>query len=472
MSRILEDIFGTVTNNLSVEMVRYLIKNAIYSNVLIPEAKMLSYREIAQYLSVGESIIRKAWLILKNEDQLIITNAGGGTYVVAKSLIDARRLAEDNQTIAIKEIKREILLNQETVLYNDPISKLLNIAWLKAIRKHQSINSEQRKVRFHPGLVAELVKYLKPKLGISFKREEVYYSQDYQHTLNRVCNVLIQHRRINVMLGPLNTLVKKTIRDVDKNVEWITAEDFDEELDLLEQLCMSKEVGFVYLSARISCPFNEIHCKMKIMKLLNLQSKFHFGIVNDDRHSSLYPSTIDMLLESAHEMKADLIHLMPLTSFHPDLNTIELIIGAGNLITKVRKKFRAAGKSISAVTVLSLKEILINNALLKHENIILNKLSDLRLLGENLFRECGLWKEEGLNLMEGWFFYLEPVNGPLPDKVFDLLAKENISVLDISLSPNGLGNVSVITISLAAYIGNKDIKNDIMTFNNVFKNLI
>ena len=95
----------------------------------------------------------------------------------------------------------------------------------------------------------------------------------------------------------------------------------------------------------------------------------------------------------------------------------------------------------------------------------------MRLAG-HVFYESGLWKKEGLFLTEGWFIYLEPVNGQLPDDIIDSLAKENISVMDLSPSLNDQGKVSVICLSMAAHIGNRNVKNDIITFNNVCKNLI
>ena len=474
MKGLLKDIFGVITRNLwfDVEKVRRLIKNAIYNNTLIPQSRIPSYRETAHYLGINESVTQKAWLLLKEEDGIIITKAGGGTYVASEACINSNRLAEKNHSKKIKESKKEILFNQETVLYYDPVSKPLNLAWKKAVTKNEGLKSEQRKVRFYPGLITGLLKSLKPKLGIDLEKQELYYSQDYQYTLNRVCSVLFQRRCSNVMLGPVNELVRKTIRDVDKKVEWITGRNFDEELNLLAQHCSTKKVGFVYLSARVSCPFKDLLSKRKIMDLLALQRKFKFVLVNDDRYSALYPHTTDILLKSAFEMKADLIHLMPLTSFHSILNEIELIVGPALLIARLRRKFRAAGKSISAVTALSLKEILKNQELLRHEKIVLKKLTALMRLAGHVFHESGLWKAEGLFLTEGWFIYLEPVNGQLPDDIIDSLAKENISVMDLSSSLNDQGKVSVICLSMAAHIGNRNVKNDIITFNNVCKNLI
>lgn len=440
----------------AAEIIREAIKERIMNKSLPLGSNVPAYRDIATYLRLDKSVIERVMIKLKVKDGLIVTMFRKGTKIVSH-LPNKRGPSKPKVKVVEKPLTTEmILFDQETVMQNDGLTRSVNTKFNSALKRYGKLNTRERDEVDFPSLHAELAKILTLSLKRSYAAAQVWCGEGYRALINLICLTLLPAKMCIVVASPVKKALRETIEAVTDRVEYLTSDYDGVSLEALEQLCRQKKVGMVYLSSRMPCPFNYGQIVKRTERLLELQKLYGFVILEDDRYAGFYEHSTNFLMEKAAGTKAKIVYCCPLSFSDPRLNRINMIAAPEKLIAKLSGKATKTGLVLDAVTACALEEILKTNVLTKNEALIRKAVKSINTLTRSTLEEFGLWQVMGYNNKKGWFFYLVPIEGSLPENMNALLADGGFAVVDLSMFENMPELQHGVLISMAAHLGNAE----------------
>jgi len=441
------------------------VREAILTRFLPADSTIPPYRKIALYLEIDKGIVEKAWSHLMDVDKLIVTSPGrGATKVVSHIKFDKRRNFSN---------PRKVCFDQECVMQTDPSIKLLNNDLKKGYVKYEKLGSKERKNPIIYGLFKAISWVLNQSLAMNYRAGHVYYSQSYKHTLSDVCKAVSSVSKCLVICNPVGLGVKNAVEVAGFKIEIVENDRDGMRMDSLEKLCEEKKVGIVYLCSRRLYPEKQVMTEDKIHHLMDLQEQYKFVIFEDDEYAGLFSlAKPNLLLDIAEIYNHKIVYIRPLSLLHPDLAGFKIVASSPDTIVKIRGRITKSGEISSPVMGHSLLDVLRANTLLKYENKV--QMAMQKKMGEarRILLQSQIWKQERVKNETGWYFYLEPITGQLPDNYFQQLTSANIGVMNPLEFDHGKENNNVVIISVAGYLSNNHLAEDLNTINRILKTMI
>jgi len=454
------------------QVIARAIRTAILDKSLPLGSSVPPYRKIADHLQIDNNIVTAAWKELRDAHELITTSRSKGTFVVSE-LPKKKGIKVSPETADTKFFNpRKLQFDQETILPFDNVIKGLDSTLYKGSRHYTHLlSSRERKLKVLPALVNQLRNMINNVTACSYAEEELYYSEGYEPLIYHICAILLPARSIFVMTSPASVMVKNAVNAAGRKTAFIDAGQSDISIENLDMICSTTKVGIVHLSSRSVYPVYRSLNELTINRLLALQRKYKFVIIEDDRHAGFYRKTPNLLMEMVYRSKAKVIYLRPVSFIHPDLHTINIMAAPAKLTAEISNKFRHTGKSFSAAAALSLNDLIEKKILYKYESKVLKTRNEVVKKAVRILRESELWKADGLMCNKGYFFYLELRKGILPGNIVDLLAQSHIYVMDPADYAYDPALNNRISISIAAYMDDKHLVNDLDRMHDFIREL-
>ena len=452
----------------AVAVIWMAIRTGILNKKIPLGTQAPAYRQIAEFLGLHKSIVMKVMSKLKAE-KLTVADSTRGTWI-ADHLPNKRgssKKKKDNM-----EVIEKLLFDQKTLMPNHELTEKLSTSYRSALKHNEMLTTQERNMTDFPLLSEQVAIIINKALQSFFTKTQIFYAQGYRTFIHFICAALLPPKMMILVISPVPRQVREAISSATSRVEYVSTDRYGIALDELEKRCRQGKVGMVYMSSRISCPYDYPQLPEKTNRLLDLQKQHDFIILEDDRDAGFYEYMPNMLMERAKEIDTKIVYLRPFTLGHPDLNRINIIAGPENLIGQVRDRCKKTGFILDAVIAHALQEILKTSLFTKTETKVRNEIKAINKSIRTILSDSGLWEEEGYSSTKGWFFHLVPLQGNLPQNVYELLEKNGFGVVDLRVFENGAELRRGILISAAAYLGNNNLEKDLNRLIQFLKSII
>lgn len=457
-------------NQLSAWAIARAIEKAIRNKSLPLGAPLPTTRQLTAHLSpaVGRAAVDMAWSILKNELQLIVTSSGHGTHVVS-AFPETEKVAE----VVLKPMfnRRSAYFNKEFILPTDKRMRGLDNAICKEIKLYPIMDEHNMRKTINPQLVDRLLMVINHSLYAAYKEDELYYAQSHPQLIHHICRVQLSPRKIFVMADTASFLVRDAVTGAGYNVKVVKTDSSGMMMESLEEIVSMRNVGIVYVRSRSVMPRRQTLSLESVGRLLELQVKYKFIIIEDDQYAAFYEKKPHILMQKACTDKANVIYIRPVSRAHQEFVDLHIVVAQAKLISRLSELFQKVGKIASTRLLWTVTELLRKNILHKYEARVRRKMGITIMKARNLLLDSGLWKLEGLFCENGWLFYLELTRGHLSVDIIDLLQKEHIYVMDIADFDSSYVRNSIV-LSTAAYLDGDHLEDDIHRLNEVVHKVI
>lgn len=459
------------SNKIIARAIAQAIATAIKNNNVSLGSPLPTTRQVAGYLKplVKKATVDVAWSILKNEFKLIVTQSGGGTYVVSA----LQEIAKEPASLTGQEAHpRTAHFDSEFILTTDRTVTGLNKAMNKEYVHCPTMPGSYRiGNKVTPQLVNALLNVVNNSLCSSYKYDEVYYAQDQKQLIHHICNVVMSSRKFFVMADTASLEVRNAVRMAGYKIKIVKTDSSGILMDSLEEIVSERNVGIVYIRSRSVMPVRQILYQERIDGLLALQKELKFTIIDDDPYAGFFEDNLHILMDKARNRKINIIYIRPVSRMHHDFADIHIVVAWEKLISRLNQLFQNVGKIMSTRGSHMLNELLRKRIFFQYESRILHAMGDTVIKARRLLLDSGLWKSEGLSGENGWFFYLELRRGHLPPEITSILEKEYICMMDTSdFDSNYIKNMMVL--STAAYLDGDHLEDDINKLHEVIKRII
>lgn len=446
---------------LKSKLIVLAIIEAINNESLPFGAAIPTYRVIAKYMNIKKHILEEVWRELKDDYRLIETSGSRGTHIVSKwkkELVVSHR--------------RQLLFDQETIMQLNEGIKGIQAPLSRSYELFSALSAKQKQGEVIPGLISHFRIMINNETASVYTEDHLDYTQDYQSLIRRICSALLPLKKVFVMFKSASSLVKDAVKDAGNRLKIIGNEDGNDIIAELETLCKQQNVGMVYLRSRLSYLANGSLSVVVIRQVLSLQQKYKFIIIEDDRYAGLYGQLPNVLMNNIYDINTAVIYLRPVTMIHPELNSINIMAAPAKLIRAVKKKPAFKGNLIPAMMAFGLCDLMNRGILIKYESKVFKEMLGLIEVTRQVLNKADLWKEEGIMHNEGWFFYLQPISGKLPEDVGALLEAQQIFIINSADYASGSDFKKGILISIASYLYNKWLIRDLNRLNDFLRNII
>lgn len=458
--KILKEVISVKTKK--AETIARIISAEIDNGGLAAGADILTQREISEYCKsyISRGTIESAFKILS--DQNYITTKTSGTKVT-----DRTERVERNTSHP-----REFIFDQVTPFPKEESIKALNKLYLKLNGQHANLAAWKRKRTCYPKLNLELRKLINISLPAAYQDNEIFYTSNRSQAIDSICKVLLPENSSFLIASPAESTIKDaasvhTIHTVLLNSDFMGISIVE-----LEKACVTGRVGILYLRSRSSHPVNRKMLKDRIVKILDLQKKHGFLIIEDDIYAEFFKNTAHLLMELAAEMGGNIIYLRSLTMNHPELHKAIIIAGNKEVIALVRENMMKTGKVLDAVLSEVLVDLLPKASFVKNQKQISDHVHKLNKRVREILITANLWKIDGISTSNGWFFYLEPSKGCLPDNTYQLLLNRGIKVFNPAEFEWLDSQVCGIKVSFATYAVEERLERDMEFFHETIREII
>lgn len=443
---------------------------AIYEGTLPLGTRLPTIREVAKRIKVSRRKVELAWMKLKSHGYVVTYNRKGSfvaSYVQEPSGIKLREIEE----VAKAEKIYSARFDQECIIEWNSGSTGFQVEWNKALKRCADLTLSERKAKYNPTLLRQFETMLTTQLAYSFSGEEVYFTDDYQQLITYICDMLLTGDKVLVLTKPVQSLIKIAASIADKDLVYIGSDDQGMLMDELEQNCLERNVAVVYLSSGAPFPVNYLDSPKRISLLMELQRKYRFVILLDDR----YPGFVkipNLLGNLANGRNRSIIYLRPVSLLHADLNEINIIAAPKRIMRRLKQRFVDRSRLMPIAMGKALTLLIQAGTMVKYELKAKKIMRELIVTAKTKLLKSGLWKEFYLNQHQGWFFYLEPVNGEFVEDTFRQLGNANISIIDPGGYDAGPVFKKGLLISTSAYLNTAQMKKDMYKKEKFMKTMI
>lgn len=443
---------------------------AIYEDTLPLGTRLPTIREVAKCIKAPRRKVELAWIELKRDRYIVTYNRKGSfvaSYVAEPFGISLRKIDE----VAKVEKIYSARFDQECIIEWNAGSTGFQAEWNKTLKRCADLTLSERKAKYNPTLLRQFERMLTTQLAYSFSGEEVYLTDDYQQLIIYLCDMLLTGDKVLVLTKPVQSLVKIAASIADKDLVYIGSDDQGMLMNELEQICIERNVAVVYLSSGAPFPINYLGSPERISLLMELQRKYKFVIILDDR----YPGFVkipNLLGNLANGRNGSIIYLRPVSLLHPDLNEINIIAAPKRIMRRLKQRFVHRSRLMPITMGKALTLMIQAGTLARYELKAKKIMRELVLTAKTKLIKSGLWKELYLHKHQGWFFYLEPANGDFLEDAFEQLGEANISIIDPAGYDTGSMFNKGLLISTSAYLNTAQMKKDMYKKEKFMKTMI
>jgi hypothetical protein len=243
-------------------------------------------------------------------------------------------------------------------------------------------------------------------------------------------------------------------------------------VDELDEICKQQKVTAVYLMSNANYPDTLDTDEERLKRLLALQRRYHFTIIEDDRFASWFTHQINPLLSLASELENPIIYLRPVSLLQEELSRLIIVASTVNLVSKISLKAADEGFHAYQSIANAANDLLLQKTDLKVQKVADKKVMELGCIVHEIFSASGFWKEEGIRKDAGVAFFIAPIAGRFPADIFKQLGAMNIRVANpVDYNAENIP-LPGIRISLAWYIGKKTLKTDLLRLEKILRALV
>ena len=399
-----------------------VITGEIDKGVLSSGELIASQRLIQEYTGFSKSTVEAAFKIMR-EYSYVETTGAGGTKVSNR----------DSNAVKINDSgshPRVCHFDSETIFPNEPIMKKL----MSDVKRAESISSnltpQQRKAHPNEKLIDQFKLLVNNSLPAAYRSDQICYAFTLEKAIDSICRLFLDKESQFIMLDPAEIKISEAVKATTNLIQVIKKDCDGISIAGLERACAEGSVGILYLcSRRIVFENKRLH-KQKIIKILELKRKYGFSIIEDDLYADFYRHTPNIFMDIVSEMNENVFYLRAIAMNLNPYNQFIIIGGPQDKISDLKNIISVTGDPINGyksnvlLHLMTSRNLAINqNKLYKH-TIEMNKCARKVLTASNLF------KAEGIDVDEGWFFYLIPKNGSYPPNIYQLLTKRGIYVMN------------------------------------------
>jgi GntR family transcriptional regulator/MocR family aminotransferase len=418
-------------------------------------------REISDYTILSKSTVEAAFKILK-ENGYIETNGTGGTKVSERDSGAVR--AEDSGSHP-----RICHFDKETIFPNEPIMKELLSDIKRAEVKSSNLTPVQRKAQDNPNLIRQFKSLVNDSLPGGYNENEICYAYTLEKAIDSICRLFLNKKSQFVMLDPAEIKIKKAAGATTELIKVIKNDCKGMSIEGLEQACLEGTVGILYIrSRRIIIEDKKLH-RSQIIRILELRRKYGFSIIEDDLYADFYRKRPNVFMDIANDMGEPVFYMRALAMNLTQFYQIIVIGGPENDISAVKNILAVTGEPVNGYMSNVVLNLMISGNLEKNQNKLYKHTIKMNSCARRVLKNSNLFKDEGIDIDEGWFFYLIPKKGIFPPDIYNLLAKKGIYVMD----PADYGwlnkKINMIRISIVDFLDDERLITDLEYLINEIK---
>ncbi|WP_090554112.1 aminotransferase-like domain-containing protein [Pedobacter hartonius] len=421
-----------------------IIAGMVVKHQLKPGVQLPTQRQMEIGLNVSKSVIRQTWHLLRQHYMIIDTKKSEGTYIIP----ELSRALEKRTRWLISQLKvpnYQAMLDRE---YIPGFDTSFNREVSKALSRSATLPFSSQRLKVIPDLITELMRVMSRKMNYPFTGEELYYTGGYVELISHICEAFSSARSIVAMIEPASGIVWNAITRAKRKVEILGADGGAELMDRLELLCHSRPVAIVYLGA---APYPLLTEKSQAVwdRLSELQQQYRFKILLDDRYPGLVPCP--NLFERIQPGSNRSVILVTVVSLHSQLSGVNVVAAYKEDISRIKKMYKTRLQQVDPSIGYGLLELLKKGQLNQHERDAYIAIRSMVSAAKKLLQASGLFKTEFIRNQQGYFFYLELLDGSFHRNVYKKFAKIDLFVMDPSAYRCGPPFQNGILISLAYY---------------------
>lgn len=459
--KMLKPLISIQTNKAS--SLAEIIKVQIEAGILFFEEDIPTQRAIINYTGLSKGTVESAFRLLR-EDEYIITNGSGGSTVSWGTKLEADTKSGSHP--------REYHFDDETLSTDSLVMKDFMRAMKRAENKNANLSTAERKSISNRDLIKKFTALVNDKLPSCYLHDQICYCYTRLKAIDSICRLFLPHKKIVLMPNPAEVCIKKAFMASNAVVNIVENSSNKVFIDGIEKACAEGSVGIVYLSSRSALNVGEDFSRFQITRLLNLQKKYGFLIIEDDFYASYYEKRVNILMELANEMKADVMYMRALSMNLPDLSDVIIVGGSAVRIGSLKTIMENTGRTINAYKSSVLLSLISNNSFKINHKKIYDRTTQLNKIARKELINANLWQVDSTTNTEGWVFTLKLIKGTFPNDIYALLAKKKIFIMNPDEYESLNSGINEIRISIAGYYDTDRLIGDLAYLNQNVKEIL
>lgn len=443
-----------------------MLATAILTNKKLRGMELPSLSELVQAFHFSRSTAQRVYKDLESEG-LVVTASGKLTRVV--TMLPAEILADPNAatTASTNSYGRCVYFNAVSPIQTDipQLDKLLG----KFPFASDPAHTPEKKAMLTNHITLKLRSHLNEYVSTPFAADELLVANGYKTVLFNLVSTLLKSREVIAVTERCSAIAYTALSLCTKEVFTIREDEYGVVTTDIEALCRDKKLGILYLNANTGQLRDNAISAKRLAHLIELSNTYHFIIVEDNCFGSIDSAATDPLMEAVYQENLRLFYLAPLTFVQSNLNDIIVVCGEAADLKKVRAHMDGMYDMMPYPLAYSVFKLLESGRLQQIEKLVTEALNKVLVTATEEFLACGLWRAASVLNPKGWFFYLEPVSGTLPDNLYTELQKVRIYLMDaghtISIDPLN----PRLVVSVAAYLFNPHLVEDIRRLNDAIQ---
>lgn len=266
------------------EQIRSGVSAAIDAGILVPGARLPSWRDLAAQLGVARGTVRAAYERLQDA-QLIVSSRNGGTRIADRQSLPAPQQSADAQDSAIPDMYRDFSVGpgifQMGVPGSDTLpTKLLSRLRTRAIRAELSIPAAYPDPRGDQTLRREIAAHLAISRGIKCRPSQIVVTAGYSGALGLVTRALRLTGKTVWLDDPCFPLSREGLKLADLSIVSIPVDE--EGMDVDFGLSHAPDAAAAFLTPGQQAPLGPTLSLARRLKLLEWANQNGSWIVEDD----------------------------------------------------------------------------------------------------------------------------------------------------------------------------------------------
>jgi DNA-binding transcriptional MocR family regulator len=446
--------------------IKDILTTAILTDKKLRGMELPSLSELAHYFNVSKSFVHRVYHDLEKEG-LVVTANGKLTRVVMHLPSELLEDANAATAASAHSYGRWAYFNAESPIQTDipQLDRMLG----KSPFASDPAHTPEKKAALTKYITLKLRIHINKYVSVPFAADELLVANGYKTVLFNLVSTLMKGREVIAVTERCSATAYTALSLCKKEVFTVGEDEYGIMTTDVEELCRDKKLGILYLNTNAGqLRDNEISAK-RLAHLIALSKTHQFIIIEDNHFGRIDSVATDPLMEAVYEENVRLIYLAPLTFIHSNLNDIIIVCGAAAHLNKVHAQMAGMYDMMPYPLAYSVYKLIESGRLQQVEKLVTEALNKVLVTATEEFLACGLWKAESVLNPKGWFFCLEPVSGALPDNLAAELQNLRIYLADaghtILVDPVN----PRLVISLAAYLFNPHLVEDIRRLNDAIK---
>lgn len=413
--------------------------------------------ETASNLNISQSVVKRAWKILREDYKLIAASRGVGTRVITDLSLHQRKLLESRILSSSKPVRKRYFEKECINEFDQIFEREFSIA----SSYYNKMDYEEYKLKELPGLISAFAQMMTIKKSYTFTDAEVYYTDDYEELITYCCEEFSRPKSTIVLLDQASGGIHTTIVAARRKVHYILKKEGESVLQELKLLCQSQNspAEMVYVGSTAPFPLLYYRDEMFWQQLLDLQKLYHFKILLDERLPNLIE--VPNLFKWISPANNTSIISINAISVHRKLNLATIFLGGSDDVKRIKKRLKSRRKLIYPVLNHLLLDILKGNKLNEIEQQIIKRIKSVISAVKKMLLASELFVDEYIVKQQAYFFYLELRSGEVLPNLYKKLKLEGIIIMNPKTYHLGPEFNNGFLLSVAHYLDTQEVLQDL-----------